>query len=136
MLSQQYPSTVEPVNGRNVLEPMNQIASRTSSHPSEPEQDTVKLLVALAEEYFEAAHEMAPSVATSMTRADVGAYEKLIATGLGCLKAALKNLRLPARLEANIRLRYAGVLYEETENSMEAESALSKGIALCERVWS
>lgn len=93
------------------------------------------LLVALAEEYFEAAHELAPAVAASMTDTDVHAYEKLIATGLGCLDTALKHVRLPPRLEANIRLRYAGVLYEETENSMEAEIALSKGLALCDRVW-
>lgn len=90
--------------------------------------------MSLAEEFFDAAHELAPSVALSMTKADVEQYEKLIAMGLGCLDTALKNVRLPPRIEANIRLRYAGVLYEETENFMEAETALSKGIALCDRV--
>ncbi|KAI9052303.1 hypothetical protein LZ554_003657 [Drepanopeziza brunnea f. sp. 'monogermtubi'] len=131
-MGQQYPSTVEPIIGRT-LDPVNSSTSRMSPSSSNPEQDTVKLLVALAEEYFGAAHEIASSVAASMTEANVGAYEKLIATGLGCLDTALKNFRLPPRLEANIRLRYAGVLYEETENSPEAETALSKGIALCER---
>jgi hypothetical protein len=92
------------------------------------------LLVSLAEEYFQAAHELAPTAALSRTVTDVDTYEQLIATGLGCLDTALKNVRLPPRLEANIRLRYAGVLFEETENSMEAETALSKGIALCDRV--
>ena len=90
--------------------------------------------MSLAEELFDAAHELAPSVALSMTNENVEAYEKLIATGLGCLDTALKNVKLSPRLEANIRLRYAGVLYEETENFMEAETALSRGIALCERV--
>ncbi|KAN0102977.1 Cohesin loading factor [Hyaloscypha variabilis] len=95
--------------------------------------DTAMLLVALAEEYFQAAHEHAPAAALSMTVADVEAYGGLIATGLGCLDTALKHVKLQPRMEANIRLRYAGVLFEETENSMEAETALGKGIALCER---
>lgn len=64
----------------------------------------------------------------------VAQYQKLIATGLGCLEAALAGERLEPRLEAKIRLRYAGVLLEETDNMMEAETALSKGITLCEQV--
>lgn len=92
------------------------------------------MLVALAEEYFEAAYTIAPAVSHSMSPADVASYEKLIATGLGCLDTALKQVKLAPRMEANIRLRYAGVLLEETENAMEAETCLSKGISLCERV--
>lgn len=64
----------------------------------------------------------------------VAQYQKLIATGLGCLEAALAGGRLEPRLEAKMRLRYAGVLLEETENMMEAETVLSKGITLCEQV--
>lgn len=94
------------------------------------------LLMSLAEEFFDAAHELAPSVSISMTNANVGVYEKLISTGLGCLDTTLKHVKLPPRVEANIRLRYAGVLYEETENYMEAETALSKGLVLCARVGS
>jgi len=30
-----------------------------------------------------------------------------------------------------VRLRYARVLFEETENDLEAETALSKGVCLC-----
>ena len=101
---------------------------------AESEIDRPMLLISLAEEYFDAAHELAPSVSMSMNETNVEAYEQLIATGLGCLDTALKKVRLSPRVEAKIRLRYAGVLYEETENSMEAETALSKGIALCERV--
>jgi Cohesin loading factor len=44
-----------------------------------------------------------------------------------------QNFRLQPRLEAAVTLRYASVLFEETENVMEAETALSKGITLCER---
>ena len=96
--------------------------------------DQPKLLMSLAEEFFDAAHTLAPSIALTMTTANVNAYEKLIATGLGCLDTALKNIKLLPRTEAIIRLRYAGVLFEETENFMEAETALSKGITLCDRV--
>jgi hypothetical protein len=96
--------------------------------------DTAMLLVSLAEEYFSAAHSFAPAAALSMTLENVEVYEKLIATGLGCLDTALKNVRLAPRLEANIRLRYAAVLLEETDNFMEGETALSKGITLCGRV--
>jgi hypothetical protein len=90
--------------------------------------------MSLAEEFFDAAHVIGPSVSLSRTDQSVQSYEKLIATGLACLDSALRQVRLPPRVEANIRLRYAGVLYEETENYMEAEIALSKGIALCDRV--
>lgn len=96
--------------------------------------DMAMLLVSLAEEYFSAAHAFAPAAASSMTLDNVETYEKLIATGLGCLDTALKNVRLAPRLEANIRLRYAAVLLEETDNFMEGETSLSKGIGLCDRV--
>lgn len=99
------------------------------------ELDRPMLLMSLAEEYFDAAHALAPSTSIALMGDDVETYEKLISTGLGCLDTALKHIRLSPRVEANIRLRYAGVLYEETENFMEAETALSKGIALCERVY-
>jgi hypothetical protein len=96
--------------------------------------DRPLLLMSLAEEFIDAAHGIAPSVALSRTGGNVEVYEKLISAGLACLDTALRNVRLSPRVEANIRLRYAGLLYEETENFMEAEIALSKGIALCDRV--
>jgi hypothetical protein len=94
------------------------------------------LLVALAEEYFASAHSIGPPLARKMREDLVGDYHKLVATGLGCLEASLKptHIRLAPRLEARIRLRYAGVLYEETENYMEAETCLSQGITICEQV--
>lgn len=94
------------------------------------------LLIALAEEYFAAAHQLAPTTAHSMDDADTDAYDGLITTGLGCLATAIKNVKMSPRVEAQVRLRYAGVLFEETNNDMEAEIALSQGIALCERVRS
>ncbi|KAI9646602.1 hypothetical protein NHQ30_004597 [Ciborinia camelliae] len=91
------------------------------------------LMVSLAEEYFGAAHELAPAVAVAMTEENVHEYHKLITVGLECLTIALKQLKLPARMEAKVRLRIAGIIYEETNNYAEAETMLSQGIILCER---
>ena len=133
--TQTLPQYMSP---QQMFKPPRTAASNTSarmvSTSADVESDLPNLLISLAEEYFEAAHKLAPSIAGSMFPENVDAYQKLIATGLGCLETALKNAKLSPRIEANIRLRYAGMLYEETENCMEAETALSKGIALCERV--
>lgn len=98
------------------------------------EVDKAQLLVSLAEEYFASAHELAPTIVLSSSESNIEQYDELITTGLGCLAAALKKLKLSPRVEAKIRLRYAGVLFEETENYMEAETTLSHGISLCDRV--
>lgn len=92
------------------------------------------MMVALAEEFVSKARAAAPSVAASLQSDEVEEYQKLIGTGLGCLEAALQSQRLSPRQEARVRLRYAAVLHEETENIMEAETTLSKGITLCDKV--
>ncbi|EON61650.1 hypothetical protein W97_00866 [Coniosporium apollinis CBS 100218] len=91
------------------------------------------LLLSLAEDYIAAAHGMGSLVALHCRNADMEAYYKLIATGLGCMESVLKNWRLHPRMEAELRLRYAGLLHQETENSAQTESVLSKGITLCDR---
>ncbi|KAK2764903.1 hypothetical protein FQN54_008600 [Arachnomyces sp. PD_36] len=91
------------------------------------------ILLSLAEEYFDAAHSQGTGTALGWKEADMEEYYKLVATGLGCLEAVLKNWRLQPRREALVRLQYARILFEETENDSEAEAALSKGIDLCER---
>ncbi|KAI9768449.1 MAG: hypothetical protein M1840_004858 [Geoglossum simile] len=98
-----------------------------------PPLDYQLLLISLAEEYFATAHRQGSLAALSMRIEDLDRYYKLIASGLGCLETVLKRWRLQPRLEAAVRLRYATILHDETENTMEAETALSKGIALCER---
>ncbi len=109
----------------------NQLKDQVKSQPL----DTPILLIVLAEEYLAAAHKIGPSVARTMVDGVVDEYQKLIATGLGCFEASFKKaMRLAPRLEAKVRLRYASVLFEETENYMEAETALSQGIILCEQV--
>lgn len=108
------------------------------------------LLLALADEYLNAAHRHGTKMALATSQADIDEYYKLVATGLGCLEAVLKvcaasrlltgafamtncqlqNWRLQPRKEALVRLRYARTLFEETENVIEAETTLSKGVRL------
>lgn len=91
------------------------------------------LLLSLAEEYFEAAHGNDMLAALAKGEAQLDDYYKLVSTALGCMEAVLKRFRLPPLKEAKLRLQYARTLYDETDNDLEAETALSKGIDLCER---
>ncbi|KAI1377423.1 cohesin loading factor-domain-containing protein [Hypoxylon crocopeplum] len=95
--------------------------------------DTNSLLICLAEEFFAKARKETISAAEHLDVQTLNEYQKLVATGLGCLEVVLDNTKLAPRLEAKIRFRYASVLCEETDNVMEAETALTKGITLCER---
>ncbi|KAJ5233419.1 uncharacterized protein N7469_005185 [Penicillium citrinum] len=113
-------------------QPSQQTADKVVK-PSKPPVDYQVLLLSLADEYLNAAHSHGTTMALSTQRGEVEEYYKLISTGLGCLEAVLKNWRLQPRKEALVRLRYARTLFEETENDLEAETALSKGIDLCER---
>ena len=114
--------------------------------PSKPPVDYQVLLLSLADEYLNAAHQHGTMTALTARQGDVEEYYKLIATGLGCLEAVLKvsltqntlwrfvsdrhqNWRLQPRKEALVRLRYARTLFEETDNDLEAETALSKGVS-------
>ncbi|KAL2828267.1 cohesin loading factor-domain-containing protein [Aspergillus cavernicola] len=101
--------------------------------PGKPGIDYQVLLLAMADEYLDAAHSHGTTVALTRRDMEVVEYYRLVATGLGCLEAVLKNWRLQPRVEALVRLRYARILFEETDNDLEAETALSKGIDLCER---
>ncbi|KAI9832514.1 MAG: hypothetical protein M1819_004303 [Sarea resinae] len=106
--------------------------STAANHAAAP-LDYQLLLLSLAEEYFDAAHRQGSVVALAKRSMQMDDYYKLIATGLSCLEIALKKWRMQPRMEAIARLRYASVLYEETDNDGEAEMTLSKGITLCER---
>ena len=98
-----------------------------------PPLDYQLLLLSLAEEYFAAAYGHGSITDILHRENEMQNYYKLIATGLGCLEAVLKRYTLAPEREAVVRLRYATVLYEETENTMEAEESLSKGISICDR---
>ncbi|KAI9841042.1 MAG: hypothetical protein M1838_003792 [Thelocarpon superellum] len=101
--------------------------------PPSPSLNQQALLLSLAERYLEAAHSRGYRTALARRPSELEGYYRLIAIALACLEAVLQNWRLEPRAEAAIRLRYASVVFEETENDIEAETALSKGIALCER---
>lgn len=100
---------------------------------SVPPLDYQILLLSMAEEYFAAAYSRGSLADIVRRETELQEYHKLIATGLGCLEAVLKHFKLEPEREAIVRLRYATVIYEETENTMEAEEALSKGISICDR---
>ncbi|KAK3378309.1 cohesin loading factor-domain-containing protein [Podospora didyma] len=104
------------------------VLSQASSHI-----ETLPLLVCIAEECLAKANSVSQYVARSMSTADITEHHKLVATGLGCLEIAMKSNKLWPRLEARLCLRYASVLMEETNNIMEAETALTRGIAVCEK---
>ncbi|KAI1452926.1 cohesin loading factor-domain-containing protein [Annulohypoxylon moriforme] len=95
--------------------------------------DTNSLLICLAEEFFTKARGESISIVESVDSQSLHEYQKLVATGLGCLEVVLDSPKLAPRLEAQVRFRYASILCEETNNVMEAETALTKGITLCER---
>jgi hypothetical protein len=95
--------------------------------------DLAVLLLSAADEYINAAHGMGSLAALRQREADLQHYYKLISTGLGCMESVLKSFNQIPRDEAKLRLRYASLLIEETENSVEIEEVLTKGIALCNR---
>jgi Cohesin loading factor len=95
--------------------------------------DNVGLLVSIAEECLRTAHGAARDIAKSPDESSVLEYQKLISTGLACLETALQSNKLSPRQEAKLRFRYASLLCDETENLMDAETTLTKGITLCDK---
>ncbi|KAG7121831.1 MAU2 chromatid cohesion factor like protein [Verticillium longisporum] len=95
--------------------------------------ESATVLVHVAEECLSKAYSAVHSVAASPDEGRLREYQKLISTGLACLDAAVQTNKLAPRQEAKARLRYASILYEETENLQEAETTLFQGIKLCEK---
>lgn len=83
------------------------------------------MLLTLADEYINAAKKL---------EARNKDYYVLVSTALGCLEMTLNNFKLTPLREAQLSLRYAQLLHEETTNVDEAESVLSKAIGICERM--
>jgi hypothetical protein len=117
--------------------PLTELASSQlpPTPPSVPSVDYQATLLSLSDEYISAAYSMSTSLAGGEVPGDkLDEYYALLSTGMSCLESVLNNYRiLDARKEARIRLRLASLIYEETDNDMDAEAILSKGIALCER---
>jgi hypothetical protein len=114
--------------------PASTSRSPAVAQPAAPRFDTVSVLICVAEDCFAKAASAASELSRRLDENGVREYHKLISTGLGCFDAVLQSNKLQPRLEARVRLRYATVLVEETENLTEAETALTKGMALCEKV--
>ncbi|EAT91351.2 hypothetical protein SNOG_01702 [Parastagonospora nodorum SN15] len=102
---------------------------KTSTLPA----DLSVMLLSAADEYIAAARGMGTRVVRSRREADVLQYHKLMATGLGCMDTVLRDFHLLPRDEARLRLRYATLLAEETDNTAEIDEVLSKQISLCGR---
>jgi hypothetical protein len=92
-------------------------------------------LLSLSDEYVTAAHGISARLCSpEATEEELSQYHKLIATALGCLESLIANYRPhEARKEARVRLRFANLLFEETEDTITTEEVLSKGISFCER---
>ncbi|KAF2006100.1 hypothetical protein P154DRAFT_603374 [Amniculicola lignicola CBS 123094] len=95
--------------------------------------DLSVLLLSAADEYINAARDLGAIIALKQRHADLTQYYKLMALGLGCMETVLKEFNLVPKEEAKLRLRYASLLIEETNNPSEIEACLTKGIALCDR---
>lgn len=92
--------------------------------------DLSVLLLQLADEYINAARALGPMAARSQEEVILEQYHMLMATGLGCMEAALKKHNHTPRAEGMLRLRYASLLIEETNNDHEIEEVLSKGVCV------
>ncbi|KAK4505256.1 hypothetical protein PRZ48_003219 [Zasmidium cellare] len=116
--------------------PLTELAS--SQMPPTPTPANVNyqaVLLGLCDEYISAAYSMSVGFSgAEVSGKDLDQYHSLLATGMGCLDSILRNYHVSdPRLEGRIRLRLASLLYEETDNDMDAEEVLTKGISLCER---
>ena len=148
----QVPNTAQPANSAMMYQHNHHGGQhRAVTHSpvqrhqtTAPGPDIPTALIALADTYIGAAHSTGYKTALG-TGEDARAYSKLVATGLGCLEGVLQvghlivyggdadgfKYRLQPRMEAMVRLRYAAILFEETENLDEAEEILNKGVRLC-----
>lgn len=87
------------------------------AHPS--------IILTLADEYIDAARKLEERTED---------YHILMSTALGCLQVTLKTLKLSPIRNAQVSLKYAQLLYDETDDLDDAEIVLTKSIDLCERM--
>lgn len=119
-----------------IKKPSSQLQTPTRPHHAPPKPlpaDLIVLILSAADEYIAAARSLGSLAAMSIKKADLSQYYKLMATALGCMESVLKKYSQAPRDEALLRLRYASLLVEETDNNAEIEETLAKGIALCNR---
>ena len=105
----------------------------TNETMSSMSDDDPLLFLSLAEEYFGAAFGAAVPGAIAERESNPERFCTLVSAGLTCLEGILQKGRLQPVPEAAVRLCYASIVFEETENVMEAEECLSRGISHCEQ---
>lgn len=71
-------------------QPEVQQSQQAVQKPSKSSIDYQLLLLALADEYLNAAHSQGTLIALSKNEVELEEYYKLVATGLGCLEAVLR----------------------------------------------
>lgn len=91
------------------------------------------MLLSAADEYVAAARGMGSLIIRDRKEADLRQYYKLMSTAMGCMDAVLKDFSMLPRDEAKLRLRYATLLVEETDNTTDIDAVISKQISLCGR---
>lgn len=138
--SQQFSSSQPKSHPKVVIPrpPSHQLTSPTKAAPAQVQQkalpaDLSVMLLSAADEYIAAARDLGPLVVRRKKDSDVQQYYKLMSTAMGCMDAVLKKYNMQPRDEAKLRLRYASLLIEETDNTTEIEEILSKGVSLCGR---
>ncbi|KAK5076676.1 hypothetical protein LTS08_005847 [Lithohypha guttulata] len=97
----------------------------TESAPEIPSAQYPSVLLSLADEYLEASRCMDERTED---------YYSIVATALACMETTLKNFKLSPLREAQVSLKYAQALYDETDNLDVAETTLSRSIDLCGRM--
>lgn len=87
------PNTRRPLQQQDPKKQKPKPKPKSQRQPSQSMRAPVDyqvLLLSLADEYLNTAHDQGTTVALSSQEADVEEYYKLVATGLGCLEAVLK----------------------------------------------
>lgn len=97
--------------------------------------DLAVMLLQLADNYIDAARGMGSATALWQRQEDIDHYSKLMSTGLGMMDAALKKFNHSPRDQAKLMLRYASLLIEETDNHVDIEEVLSKGVCFYYRLY-
>ena len=95
--------------------------------------DLSVMLLSAADEYIAAARGMGSMIVRDKRALDLQMYYKLMSTAMGCMDTVLKEFSMLPRDEAKLRLRYATLLVEETDNTTDIDEMLSKQISLCGR---
>lgn len=121
---QEQPNTARtPASSSQKSTPKATSVTTTVTAEQPPQQPSI--LLTLADEYIEAARKLEERTED---------YHILMSTALRCLQVALKNFKLSPVRSAQVSLKYAQLLYDETDDLDDAELVLTKSIDLCERM--